>query len=1063
MICGNCIAINSRFATYCPFCQVSSHPSPLPQGLHEPPAYSLSSLPHESFAQGFDAEQPPAYSASNDQQRVLDKGGQSGIEVADDVLHFLDPARDTISSLALRYAVPPNALRTKNNVYADHLLAARKTILIPGEFYKGGVSLSPQPIDGEEEEIRKSKVRRWMVTCKVSDYDIALLYLNQAKYDVDAAVEAYLADEQWERDHPIQTTSKRKPTRNRSRRTFDANDPYKCRALMTLGQWLDPPNEPYHPQHFKKWQPPGCMMHQYTRKDIRTCLNGQRIIYIGDSTTRQLFWATAKKLNATGADAYMREAGKHEDLSFADDVTVDFIWDPFLNSSRLRTEILSSLNDDIQEAADSTDTAGFITVGGGLWYARHFDLDSLDRYRDSLDYVAPLLSARKGGYWLYSPQSSEKGKTGHHVYMTPVQVPLYEVLSPLRASTITPTKIIPMNEYLFNLSTTKGIQVTWSHSLMTWEIGLAYEESGLHVVEDVAVQKVDVLLNLRCNAQMTYSHGYPFDKTCCSTYQTHHTWRSRFFLALVFIPTLIIGFRFHRTLFPRHPRDSYRHLEGRSSINAASTIDLFEAFAILTVVFTYCVLADRTQLFNKAQKYFMHQEFFGLCVIVLMLGLLSLRPEKRPAWWVERRAPDGPQGPEPSFLPRDQSDEWKGWMQFIILIYHYTGGSSILGIYQVIRILVASYLFLTGFGNTIFFYRKKNYSLSRCASVLVRYNLLSCVLAYVMDTDYLFYYFAPLVSFWYLIVYLTMRIDSARNTSTSFLFSKFVVSAVVVTILARVPILFDGIFLLLKYTCNIRWNVKEWQFRLQLDCYIVYVGMVVAIVYCKLSDFLHGQAIPQDRFAGALRSYWNKIHFVSVVVALTILPGFWCFTRRFSSKAEYNRWVPYVSQLPILSFIVLRNCNRHLRRFHSVIFAWLGRCSLETFTLQFHIWLAADTKGLLRSGVLGRKATHTEGRHYDLVLLTGLFLWLSWMTADATTTITNWIVDPNLKLVQDYKMTPLSVAEGGKLDAPDGMNNGRHSPGAFLRRLKAWHDLWMDSLKIRLASILLVMWILNMV
>ncbi|KAL8773296.1 MAG: hypothetical protein Q9209_001690 [Squamulea sp. 1 TL-2023] len=220
MICGNCIAINSRFATYCPFCQISSDTSPLPQGLREPPAYSPSSLPHESFAPSFDAEQPPAYSSSDDQQRILGKSGQSGADVAEDVLHFLDPACDTISSLALRYAVPPNALRIKNNVYADHLLAARKTILIPGEFYKGGVSLSPQPIDGEEEEIRKSKIRRWMVTCKVSDYDVALLYLNQAKYNVDAAVEAYLADEQWERDHPIQTTSKRKPILDRPRRTF---------------------------------------------------------------------------------------------------------------------------------------------------------------------------------------------------------------------------------------------------------------------------------------------------------------------------------------------------------------------------------------------------------------------------------------------------------------------------------------------------------------------------------------------------------------------------------------------------------------------------------------------------------------------------------------------------------------------------------------------------------------------------------------------------------------------------------------------------------------------------
>ncbi|KAL8700733.1 MAG: hypothetical protein Q9224_000830 [Gallowayella concinna] len=170
MICGNCIGSNSRFATYCPFCQVSSNSSPLPQGLRDPPAYSPScSLNPVSPVQDFGPEQPPAYSARNDQQDQLEKEGQNGVEIADDVLHFLDPTQDTIASLALRYDIPPGALRTKNNLFADHLLAARKTVLIPGEFYKGGISLSPQPIDGEEEEIRKSRIRRWMVTCKVSE------------------------------------------------------------------------------------------------------------------------------------------------------------------------------------------------------------------------------------------------------------------------------------------------------------------------------------------------------------------------------------------------------------------------------------------------------------------------------------------------------------------------------------------------------------------------------------------------------------------------------------------------------------------------------------------------------------------------------------------------------------------------------------------------------------------------------------------------------------------------------------------------------------------------------
>ncbi len=107
----------------------------------------------------------------------------------------------------MKYGVPQDALRRKNALFADHLLAARRTILIPGEFYKEGVSLSPQPVEGEEEEKRKAKVRRWMVACKVSDYDVAVLYLEQSKYNLDIAVENYIEDEKWEKQNPIEGNS----------------------------------------------------------------------------------------------------------------------------------------------------------------------------------------------------------------------------------------------------------------------------------------------------------------------------------------------------------------------------------------------------------------------------------------------------------------------------------------------------------------------------------------------------------------------------------------------------------------------------------------------------------------------------------------------------------------------------------------------------------------------------------------------------------------------------------------------------------------------------------------
>lgn len=41
-----------------------------------------------------------------------------------------------------------------------------------------------------------------------SRYEVALLYLQQSDYNLGLAVEAYLADEKWEKDHPLEVASK---------------------------------------------------------------------------------------------------------------------------------------------------------------------------------------------------------------------------------------------------------------------------------------------------------------------------------------------------------------------------------------------------------------------------------------------------------------------------------------------------------------------------------------------------------------------------------------------------------------------------------------------------------------------------------------------------------------------------------------------------------------------------------------------------------------------------------------------------------------------------------------
>lgn len=175
-ICARCLNQNKRYETYCPYCQITTAPSSLPQGLRDPPAYSSLQQPEQqpkstatqntSSSEEEEEEALPPYSAGSYTGNA--SSGKSAAAPAEDVLHFVAPG-DSMRSLALAYDVPIDALRKANNVYSDHLVQARKTLLVPGEFYKAGVSLSPRPLESEEEEIRKNKVRRWMMACKVAE------------------------------------------------------------------------------------------------------------------------------------------------------------------------------------------------------------------------------------------------------------------------------------------------------------------------------------------------------------------------------------------------------------------------------------------------------------------------------------------------------------------------------------------------------------------------------------------------------------------------------------------------------------------------------------------------------------------------------------------------------------------------------------------------------------------------------------------------------------------------------------------------------------------------------
>jgi hypothetical protein len=406
-----------------------------------------------------------------------------------------------------------------------------------------------------------------------------------------------------------------------------------------------------------------------------------------------------------------------------------------------------------------------------------------------------------------SPRSafSSRQYSPNLLLLAPIQVPWYQDLSPSREETITPEKVDQMNDYLQQVSAHSKADILWSYSLMTWNQPGSYEESGLHVVSNVAHRKADILLNSRCNADATMK-SYPFDGTCCSNYvQAGLAQYLIILMGMILLPLLFV-------LRCRKPHRFSRTLP---------SAEVMGALSVFALVLCYCFYADRTQIFEKAQKQFRNQEFGYAVLAVAVMGLLSIQKNT----WTGNYPMEEASTSDPGFLAREQTEEWKGWMQAFILIYHYTHGSQILGIYQIVRLLIASYLFMTGFGHTYYFLKKDDYSLRRVASVVVRLNLLSCLLPYTMRTDYIFYYFAPLVSFWFLTIYIILRTGKSWNSNIYFLFAKILLSMGLTTAFTMIPGILESIAYVLRKSCNITLDVHEWRFRVFLDMYIVYVGM----------------------------------------------------------------------------------------------------------------------------------------------------------------------------------------------------------------------------------------------
>ncbi|XP_046375580.2 protein REDUCED WALL ACETYLATION 2-like isoform X1 [Haliotis rufescens] len=408
----------------------------------------------------------------------------------------------------------------------------------------------------------------------------------------------------------------------------------------------------------------------------------------------------------------------------------------------------------------------------------------------------------------------------------------------------------------------------------------------------------------------------------------------------------------------------------------------FDAFLKCIIVFGaimgYYFLCDYIKVFPAEPRVYSRDTFLFLVFLLFLVAcVFTIRPTKD------------------IILNREQTEEWKGWMQVMFVWYHYFAAKEW---YNWIRVYIACYVWMTGFGNFSFFWVRKDFSLWRIIKMMFRLNFLVIFVVMTTNNEYMLYYICAMHTYWFITVYVFMRVLNSWNQNRIKMAVKFaayiICNALIFEISGACSTLFRPLWFIFGLHETKHDIMHEWEFRAGLDHWACLTGMLCAYNYPYFEALLKRL----EKEANSRREKYTQIGVKIIMIVVALAVGvLWYTTFMRKDKYAYNRTHCYSSMIPILVFIVLRNCFPVLRRHYIHMFAWLGKITLETYLSQLHIYLQSNAKDLL--GYL------VDQPLLNFALATIIYLLVSYMLFHLTTEFSSFLIPKDLSVVSKYAVT----------------------------------------------------------
>lgn len=769
-----------------------------------------------------------------------------------------------------------------------------------------------------------------------------------------------------------------------------------------------------------EWQPFGCMIHKYTKNNIQTCFryvkyySGRNsFVFIGDLRIRQVFLSFIKQfdesyeLNGSSDESNSNDSkaktttttttssssspndpshifdSNLTNISYTNNILnfeARFIWKPMVDES---------LNNLIETYLQPSAKPSIIVLGMASAYLvqKNASREALESFKSnltnlidmvkSLDYDTKYPNANKRlykindknantGYKDSSFASSSQSTTIYWMLQDPIDEAKYYLnrTSQYESACLNNRQIDIYNRAAINLIYYSPIQI-WSSSRLVSQAFNKDSPDGFHIGPYALEIDSQILFNLYCNNRMNFN-----DASCCSQPEQMSILQQiifSFFIICISLSSVLFIYK----LFCKNHSNFRLNISGseislaQSCKNAATSYGFYNlliTFTKVSLIMLYFFACDRANYFMKENRHFTYLTFLIPLVYVSVVGMFFQESL-----------------PFPKIMNRFQTDELKGFMQLVILLFRMSSAHKSIPLFLLSRLFTSAYLFLSGYGHFMYYWNTGNYSLVRFFQVLFRVNFLPILLCFSMNRMYQFYAFIPLVTFWFITSYILMLVYPHVSAKTAkdnpqhyfYMIVKFIIFGALITTLNMSEVLFEKIFIARPWKFLFVSSddlITEWRQRWSIDRYAFLFGMSFALAICLLKRMNLVDEFESNAGASSLGSSEDilelrnggggsekrsrcqlslKAKFVFTLLSVAGLVFYYLFAVLCTAKETCDSYTTFVTVIPIISYFLLRNSLDCLRETYSYVFNWFGKISLELYLCSYHIWLAADSNGVL--------------------------------------------------------------------------------------------------------------------